>query len=877
MKCPKCGFVLPEDSVFCPYCGSSVLEAERPGITESTRPVESKTGSSGSAEKHSGPEEVLNEDELPVLMGGFPLILEKHSIMQKDGQVFARCAFRSLSVKPVRAVLLDLACYNVWHEDVRSVAGFQYMDLNVRRDESFGGEIAIPLPDAATRAIEVSVSKVAFSDGTLLQKSAAENIGVPASLSLETYLGSKELLDEYKAQTYFDAEYAPIRIGPYWRCTCGAINGDVERTCHKCGGSAELLFERLDRSALQASVDEKKRLQQEREERERIEREEARQKAEEEANARRLQEEADAKKRAEKRKRIWKRIAVAGAAIVAAALVVYLIVWQAIPALKYHQADKLLQAGDRTLAYDAFVGLGDFKDSGERANEIRYEDAELALSNGDFDTACTLFTSLSDYKDSQTQANEAVYQKGIAALDNGEFEIASAVFHIIPGYKDSDTMVKEAIYRKAMLLLGAGSYGKAAPFFDVITDYKDSKEQRDFCKNEEWYTIGIAYLDEGVFLKAGEIFESLASYRDSAELMLESYYNYAKDLIEKGDLHEAFVVLSSKVNHDGSSYEDSVDLANTSEYRYAVNCFNEGSFIEAVESFSVLGDYEDSAERCLEAKYQYGLGLISTGDYFEAAKQFEELDGYKDSSTQYQESRYLMALQYLSQGEYTIAEKVFSELGTYKDSQTQQKEVKYQEALSKTKGAIVKNGKLQRVEKNLKRAVYLFKELGDYKDSKEQWKKAMYAYVLENKNSDDMSTYEYLKELKKYDYQQSKSIYEELYKWSVTVEVANASELDLTSIVTRVSKTAPYFQFWLRLEGGPPGEKVTLTHKTYWPDGSVYGSDWYWEDKKRGDFLTIEWPDGLYDPRYATVGDLILRIYVKSTGEFIGQASVTLY
>lgn len=402
------------------------------------------------------PEEVLNERTTPVLLGSFPIILEKYAIVKKDGQIYARCPFLSVSHKPIHAVQLDLACYNVWHESVTSVTGFQFGDLRVRRDEHFGGDQLIPLPDATTRSIEVNVSRVAFTDGALLQKSATENTDVPALLSLETYLGSSELCDEYKAQTYDNAEYAPIRLGAFWRCTCGAINSEIEHTCHKCGNSENLLFDHLDISALQASIEKKKRLQREKEERERIEREEARQKAEEEASARRLQEEADAQRRAEKRKRLGKRIAVASAVIVAAALVVYLVVWQAIPAWKYRSAE-----------------------------EIKYKEAESALRNGDFDTAFSIFSSLADYKDSQIQANEAVYQKGIAALNNGEFEIASLMFNGIPDYKDSETMSKEAIYQKAKYLMEAKSYLKAAPLFEAIIDYKDSRELRAYCRKQD--------------------------------------------------------------------------------------------------------------------------------------------------------------------------------------------------------------------------------------------------------------------------------------------------------------------------------------------------------------------------------------------------------
>ena len=163
--------------------------------------------------------------------------------------------------------------------------------------------------------------------------------------------------------------------------------------------------------------------------------------------------------------------------------------------------------------------------------------------------------------------------------------------------------------------------------------------------------------------------------------MIQAYYLYAQNLIENENPHEAYLILSSKVNQGGQGYEDSIDLANTIEYEYAAACFKEGKYVDAAESFANLGDYKDSASRCLEAKYQHGLELITNGSYDEAEKLFTELGDYKDSAKQINESIYQHGLALIEAKKFDDAITVLSRLENYRDCAKQLNEAKYQKAL----------------------------------------------------------------------------------------------------------------------------------------------------------------------------------------------------
>lgn len=782
-------------------------------------------------------EELFSENTTSVLQGNLPVLLVKKAIRKRsDGQVSAVCIFQPVTKMPIRAMQVDVLCYDVWHEQVQSVERFQYNDLRTTRAASFGADTVIPLPDPNTREIEVVVQRIMLADGTLIQREE-DNLALPDVAAIGEYLADVNLVREYKEKTIETAKYVPVKAGHYWRCTCGAINLEEEAICHRCKASVLTLFKYLDKNALQSSIDEKKRLLREKEERERIAREKEeeqkrieREKEEERRRERSRIEAAEAYAREEERRRKSKKRVRICAVIGSFAFAAYLVWSLIIPAIQYKKADELLSAGDRDAAYTTFMGITRYGDSYNRACAIRYEDARAAFTAGDYDKAYDLFTSISNFSDSATRAKDAVYQK-------------------------------------AKVLMEAGEYTEAALLYESLSGYLDSKARGTECRNEQTFIDATTQFEMGHYKKAGELFESLKTYKDSSSLMMQSYYYYAKNLIESGDLHSGYVILSTKVNQGDSSYEDSIELANAAEYQYAADCFKEGRYAAAAESFANLTDYKDSATRCQEAKYQYGLSLIGDGKYDEAITTFEQISNYRDSANQLKEAKYQKALllmhrKFMSQEKYQEAERLFEELGYYRDSTTQLKECKYQRAIMLAKS------------EKYTQAVPLFKEIGNYSDSVEQWKGAMWSYILKHKNNDDKTTYEYLTELRKYNYKDSKQYYEELYTWKITGYV-NTSVSDTTTELPLVSSYTKNVTFHYKLNGGAPGETITLYHSVTWPDGSYAKQTYTWDNLKDGDTFTSRW-DGYFwdDPAYGRAGVLSSTIYDQATGRKIGTVSI---
>ena len=149
-----------------------------------------------------------------------------------------------------------------------------------------------------------------------------------------------------------------------------------------------------------------------------------------------------------------------------------------------------------------------------------------------------------------------------------------------------------------------------------------------------------------------------------------------------------------------------------------------------------------------------------------------------------------------------------------------------------------------------------------------------YSYVLEHKNNYNLTTYEYLKDLKKRDYKDSANIYEELYGWEVTVVAVNSSETDETTRKNQISKYDPVY-FHIKLSGGAPNAKMRITVKSTLPNGvsDEYMFDDKWED---GEYGWYGWYDGIYEyPEYGSNGTLQCKFYDEE-GNLIGIGSVRI-
>lgn len=382
-------------------------------------------------------------------------------------------------------------------------------------------------------------------------------------------------------------------------------------------------------------------------------------------------------------------------------------------------------------------------------------------------------------------------------------------------------VIPSAKYKQACSAMESGDYDSAYNLFSDILSYKDSAE---LAKNAG-YQKASSLMDSGSYLEAAELFDTLGNVNGCDSLKTESYYLYGKELYKKGEFHAAYLILREKVNVDNDSFEDSVELANIAEYQYASDCFDAENYGEAARSFANISEYEDSGSRHQTAAYNFGLSLLTEQNYEEAAIVFEELGNYKDSVKKYKDAQYQKALALVSAEQFEAAVDLFGELGQYNDCLARKKE-------------------------------------------------AMYAYTVSHKNRECTTTYEYLTELIKSNYKDSKKVYDELYAWTITGYV-NTSATDTSTRLTSVSAYTKNVTFHYQIAGGPPGGTITLYHVIQWPDGSLSKSQGTWDNVTAGSTFTSHFEGYFWsNPAYARAGTLTSRIYDKATGKLIGTVEI---
>lgn len=773
--------------------------------------------------------ETLFENEPNTIQGNVPVLIEKLSLIidHQNESLMARCIFRSLTDKPIMALLVDVVCTDVWGIKAQSVEGFQFLDLKTKRDSAFGQTKPIPIPDSATRAIEVVIKKVLYADRTMVDASTDISV-LPKQELLESFFASAELAKEYARESNDRAKYTTVEGDHYWRCACGAINEKEDGTCYRCHADKAQLLGLLNVELISgnlAAFNEEKRLKAEREQAEREEQlrqAEERMRLAQEEKERKEKEEAERKaeelrQKKAKRKKTVKRTSLITAAVLLVGFLVYATGWHIIPYIRYQNACKAVEAQSFDEAYNTFVALGTFSDSSEKAIDTLYQKGVYLMNNGSYLDAATEFERVPDYQDSKDQAvycrNEAAYLDAKALLESGKYKEAAEAFTALADYEDSADQATASKYLYAQELLNTGMYKAAAEAFTALADYEDSAEQ----VNVSNYMYAKELLENGEYEEAHNIFKALKNYEDSKDLANESNYRLAGKLFDEGDYNEAYNLFLGL-----QTYKDSKDRARESKYKYALKCFDDGDYKNAVAAFSAIRDYEDVEERLPEAKYRYALALTAQSNWKEASDQFRSLGDYKDSATKFQETYYKYGLLLINQ-------------------------------------------------KNYKSAINVFSELGNYEDSKTRINEAKYAYVQANKNSTDTTTYSYLKDLKAAGYRDAQSIYNSLYAWRVSL-VMNNSEKDETTNKSSISR---YDRFYchVKLSGGPPDGSTRLKYVLYFPDGSTYSGKWNF-DWHAG---TTSWCCGYYrNPSNGATGTFRVRIYYQSSGNLLGEATVTI-
>ncbi|MCU6733443.1 tetratricopeptide repeat protein [Diplocloster agilis] len=415
-------------------------------------------------------------------------------LLQKSGLLFdsvkslnvLQFKFINLQHKNIEALNIKIQCFDLDQNPLGGHVLFQYRDLNIGKNESFGEQTPIYLSQNDARKFNIYVKKVYFDDDSYWEGDALLRSLSPQT-DLEEFgeLKQQFLIELKKVWSKTEGNIYPEELEDFWYCTCGAVNLKSQSECIACDISKDKLFSLSDFGYL---LERKK----EREEQEAL---------------------TVQKKKRVRRKRRIALISCAGAiAALCAGIFLYIEIIR--PNNLYQQANIDLENGNYVDARNIYIELGEYKDSGNKQVEARYLEAEKSLELKRFDEAEKIYEELNNYKDSQTKKLECIYQKADELLENEKYTDAIKLYTELGEYKDSPFKIEESNFKLAQFYMGQGELKEAYSILkeikqvDLLDDYQETY-------NECRYQIAQYNMKHKNIQTAYKEFVDIIRYKDS--------------------------------------------------------------------------------------------------------------------------------------------------------------------------------------------------------------------------------------------------------------------------------------------------------------------------------------------------------------------------
>ena len=509
---------------------------------------------------------MLYAKEAPVLItDGFLLSdnLTRNTVVQ--------LRFRSISDKIIKAVKVVIDALDEEGAAMWMPVEHHYTDLKAKREDSFGKNNTIVMPDKGAQSFTAAVSAVYFADGSIWDGTTAEWHSVKSPRTISDALGDEEVARQFAIRYGSDCTYLPEDDGELWFCACGAINITEDTKCHRCRRVYSAL-KAVNLAALRSETAQRVELEK--------------------------QSNDEEKKENKKKRSLYIKLAFIFIPIIAVAILVLATVPSFLAQKNaYEDALALMNAGKYDQAQQAFVALGSYNDSAELAHyAIPYKKAayimgcakagdvqgliSLGMKRSDlaedetvsvalYKQAAEMFLALGGYMDSAQQREQALsavnshyeslrreaYDAAVALMEGGSYCQARDAFIAMNGYADSAEMAQEAMYRRAVRLYEltekyflqgveckiSSQTGENSIFY--ITESAFAKLGKEVSADirevlrEDGIEINIKDIPDGegfipICRAISQLFTDLGTYKDSAE--------YAANAIANGDFTKPF-------------------------------------------------------------------------------------------------------------------------------------------------------------------------------------------------------------------------------------------------------------------------------------------------------------------------------------------------
>ena len=254
----------------------------------------------------------------------------------------------------------------------------------------------------------------------------------------------------------------------------------------------------------------------------------------------------------------------------------------------------------------AFVKLGDYKDSATLYKDTFLGEAEDAMESGDHESALTLLAEIPGHRNADMLVKQIHYEQGVALRAGGKINEAAEAFHLARGYEDAEAQANECFYVPASVAWETMNFEKAASLFAKIPGYRDA--------DEKWRASVIESARTAVkqinYDKARTLLAQLpAEDAEAAALIAECTYQPAVNAYVRGDYEEAIKLFEAVID-----YKDSAEQIKKSRYDWAAKLAESGDAAKAAGLYAALGDYADAAEKLAAMRFAQAENALAAGD-----------------------------------------------------------------------------------------------------------------------------------------------------------------------------------------------------------------------------------------------------------------------
>lgn len=100
---------------------------------------------------------------------GAPVVVAAGALLKdnRNGNIIVQLKIQNICSKTIKAVTVKITSIDTVGRTLGEETEYQYLDLNVKRNEFLGQQVPIIVPNEQTRSYSVKVMEVAFDDNTV--------------------------------------------------------------------------------------------------------------------------------------------------------------------------------------------------------------------------------------------------------------------------------------------------------------------------------------------------------------------------------------------------------------------------------------------------------------------------------------------------------------------------------------------------------------------------------------------------------------------------------------------------------------------------------------------------------------------------------------